>query len=74
MAQHSYQEIFSETNVLNQAFMSITELVSCYRAELGQLFQKLIEGYNSIILQQFEAFYRNENEKERDLTYKIAEQ
>lgn len=54
--------------------MSITELVSCYRAELGQLFQKLIEGYNSIILQQFEAFYRNENEKERDLTHKIAEQ
>jgi len=32
-----YQEIFSETNVLNQAFISITDLVSCYRIELGQM-------------------------------------
>jgi hypothetical protein len=54
-------------NVVNQAFMAITELVSCYRVELGEMLQKLVESYNCIILQQFEAFYRNENQKELEL-------
>jgi len=59
--------------VLNQSFISVSESVSCYRIELGQIFQKLVESYNSILLQQFEAFFRSENDKEKELAFKIAE-
>jgi hypothetical protein len=31
------------------------------------MLRQLVESYNSVILQQFEAFYRSENEKEREL-------
>jgi hypothetical protein len=51
----------------------VSESVSCYRIELGKIFQKLVESYNSILLQQFEAFFRTENDKEKELAFKIAE-
>ena len=38
------------------------------------MLQKLVESYNTIILQQFESFYLNENEKEKELAFRIQEQ
>ncbi len=60
--------------MLNKAFTGVFEVVSCYRVELGQMLQRLVESYNSILLQQFEAFYRTENELERELYRKIEAQ
>lgn len=34
----------------------------------------MVQGYNHIILQQFEEFYKSENEKERELSLKLVEQ
>jgi hypothetical protein len=64
--------VFHETNQLNQAFLLVADMVTCYRAELGGMLRKLVESYNSVILQQFESFYRAENELERELLSKIG--
>ena len=34
----------------------------------------IIESYNTLILQQFDSFYRSENDKEKELQLKILEQ
>lgn len=35
-----------------------------YKAEIAISLQRLIESYNLIVLDQFQAFYQNEHEKE----------
>ncbi|CDW81151.1 UNKNOWN [Stylonychia lemnae] len=74
LSNQGFFQIFTEANVLNQTFLQIIDQVSCYRVELGILLQKLVESYNSIILQQFEEFYRSENLKEKELSVKLAAQ
>eukprot|EP00347_Sterkiella_histriomuscorum_P013232 403365504 len=74
LGNQGFFQIFTETNILNQTFMQIIDQVCCYRLELGMLLQKLVECYNSIILQQFEEFYRSENLKEKELTSKLDAQ
>lgn len=66
--------MFTEANILNQSFLQVIDQVCCYRMELGIMLQKLVESYNSIILQQFEEFYRSENQKEKELGLKLEAQ
>ena len=46
----AYQTVFQDANQLNQAFLLVADMVTCYRAELGGMLRKLVEGYNSVIL------------------------
>ena len=38
------------------------------------MLQLLVESYTTLLLHQFENFYRSENDKEKELQLKIAEQ
>ena len=44
--------------------------LATYKPELGYMLQRLIESYNMIFISQFEAYYRNENAKEKYLAKK----
>jgi hypothetical protein len=56
--------LLSDMNNLNGNFLDILEIVCSYRTELGNTLKLLIESFNSIFLQQFEVFYKNQNQKE----------
>jgi hypothetical protein len=43
--------VFVEANLINHAFLSINEQVNCYKVELAQMLQMVVESYSSILLQ-----------------------
>lgn len=44
--------------------------LATYKPELGFMLQRLVESYNMIFLGQFEAYYKNENAREKFLVRK----
>ena len=60
-----HQQITEEINFVNQAGIEIFDQVSCYRVELGQTLQQLLECFSVIFLKQYEVFNMTENEKDK---------
>ena len=52
---------------MNKAGLEIFDQVSCYRVELGQTLQQLMECYSVIFLKQFEVFMECENQMQKSL-------
>jgi len=52
-------------STLNKAGQEFHEQVKCYKVDLACSLQQVIQSYNTIFLQQYEAFYKTESEKEK---------
>lgn len=59
-----HSEVLEDLTQLNNAFLPILDFLVCYKAELGLSLQRLVEAYNLVLLNQFEGYYRNEDERE----------
>jgi len=46
------------------SFLDILDFLVCYKPELALCFQRLVESYNIVILNQFQGYYKNEGKKE----------
>ena len=55
-----HKQILHEVTSLNKEFIPILDFCVCFKAELGQLLQKLVESYNLLILDQFDGYYKND--------------
>ena len=64
-------DLLKYVNGLNGAFINIIDSVASYRAELAVTLQKVVESYNSILLQQFECFHTLKLGKEKHLEEQI---
>lgn len=62
-----HKTVLAEVTSLNKEFMPILDFCVCFKPELGQIIQKLVESYNMIILDQFDGYYKNEKSKKIDL-------
>ena len=65
-----HSEILPEICQLNSQFVPVLNYIQTYKPELGYLLQRLVESYNMIFIGQFDAYYKNENAKEKHLVKK----
>ena len=70
-ARNINHDLLKYANGLNGSFIGIIDSVAGYRAELAVTLQKLVESYNSILLQQFECFHTLKLGKENHLEEQI---
>lgn len=56
-----HKTILADLTTLNKEFLPVLDYLVCFKSELGQLLQRLVESYNMILLDQFEGYYKNEN-------------
>lgn len=57
-------------NLLNKGYLPVCDLLACYKPELGQLLQQLVESYNLCFLEQFFAYYNEEKRHEQSMEQK----
>ena len=62
MPVHSH--MIDHIRSLNLSFLDILDFIACYKPELALCFQRLVESYNIVILNQFQGYYKNEGKKE----------
>ena len=72
-ARDRNSELLAFANSLNGCFLDVIDSVATVRAELAVTLQRIVESYNSVIVQQFECFHSLKLTKEKRLESKFAE-
>lgn len=64
MSSPLHSQITQNWNTLNGAGLALFEQVSCYRVELGQSLQKLMQCYSALYLQQLNVFNLTDSQRQ----------
>lgn len=54
-------------NEINKAALHVYDQLKCYKSDQACTLELILQCYNSIFVQQYDIFYKSDNEREKNL-------
>ena len=63
----NHKSALQSLKAVNVAFLPVLDYTISFKPELGMCLQRLVESYNLILLDQFQAYYQHESSQAQDI-------